>query len=259
MIKRSGALISTMSGQPASSPTKVVSVDRARGGRQDIRSVRCRAAQSTNASACRTCATPRSARPAGSPVPDLGDQGEQLGAAALQPGQVTFGQVSPQPGQDRAYPVASATRRQVAWASVTTEWTAPAVERADPDHVAAERRALEQWLDYHRDTLLTKCAGLTAGQLKRRAVPPSNLSLLGLAVLDELVQDRVAAQPVGRHAERLLSHLRRLACPQSIDDSLVGRPLVSWDSASGQPQFGDLGAPDGSAASRVPVPSARSW
>ena len=54
------------------------------------------------------------------------------------------------------------------------------VSGADPDHVAAERRALEQWLDYHRDTLLTKCAGLTAGQLKRSAVPPSNLSLLGL-------------------------------------------------------------------------------
>jgi len=63
---------------------------------------------------------------------------------------------------------------------VTAEWTAPAVERADPDHVGAERRALEQWLDYHRGTLLGKCAGLTAGQLKRRAVPPSGLSLLGL-------------------------------------------------------------------------------
>ena len=39
---------------------------------------------------------------------------------------------------------------------------------------------LEGWLDYHRATLLTKCAGLTAEQLKRRAVEPSNLSLLGL-------------------------------------------------------------------------------
>ena len=39
---------------------------------------------------------------------------------------------------------------------------------------------MEQWLDYHRSTLLTKCAGLTAEQLKRRAVPPSRLSLLGL-------------------------------------------------------------------------------
>jgi uncharacterized damage-inducible protein DinB len=78
----------------------------------------------------------------------------------------------------RAHSVA--TRRQVAWASVTTEWTAPAAERTAADYVAAERRALEQWLDYHRGVLLTKCAGLTADQLKRRAVPPSNLSLLGL-------------------------------------------------------------------------------
>ena len=39
---------------------------------------------------------------------------------------------------------------------------------------------LESWLDYHRDTLRWKCAGLTDEQLKRRACPPSTLSLLGL-------------------------------------------------------------------------------
>ena len=83
-------------------------------------------------------------------------------------------------GQDRAYPVGSATRRQVAWASVTAEWTAPAVERADPDHVAAERRALEQWLDYHRDTLLTSCAGLTAEQLKGARFRRPTSRFLGL-------------------------------------------------------------------------------
>jgi uncharacterized damage-inducible protein DinB len=60
------------------------------------------------------------------------------------------------------------------------DWKAPAVERADPDRVADERTALEQWLDYHRATLLLKCAGLSAEQLKRRAAPPSTLSLLGL-------------------------------------------------------------------------------
>jgi uncharacterized damage-inducible protein DinB len=54
------------------------------------------------------------------------------------------------------------------------------VERTDPDKIAVERRALEQWLDHGRQTLLIKCAGLTAGQLRRRAVAPSNLSLLGL-------------------------------------------------------------------------------
>lgn len=63
---------------------------------------------------------------------------------------------------------------------MTDSWTAPLVHRAEPDLIADERTGLEQWLDYHRATLLTKCAGLTAPQLKRRAVPPSRLSLLGL-------------------------------------------------------------------------------
>ena len=40
--------------------------------------------------------------------------------------------------------------------------------------------SLEQWLDYQRETLLMKCSGLSAEQLKTRAVPPSALSLLGL-------------------------------------------------------------------------------
>src|SRR4051794_26203846 len=59
-------------------------------------------------------------------------------------------------------------------------WTAPQVERTEPDRIADERTSLEQWLDYQRATLLVKCAGLTADQLKTRAVPPSALSLLGL-------------------------------------------------------------------------------
>ena len=63
---------------------------------------------------------------------------------------------------------------------MTSAWTAPPVRRTDVDHVAAERLALEQWLDHHRDILLGKCTGLTGEQLKLRAVPPSPLSLLGL-------------------------------------------------------------------------------
>ena len=54
------------------------------------------------------------------------------------------------------------------------------MERTEPGLILGERLALEAWLDFHRDTLLHKCAGLTAGQLKERAVPPSRLSLLGL-------------------------------------------------------------------------------
>ncbi len=56
----------------------------------------------------------------------------------------------------------------------------------DPDRPGApripvdERTSLETWLDYHRLTLLKKCAGLTPEQLTERSCPPSPLSLLGL-------------------------------------------------------------------------------
>jgi len=63
---------------------------------------------------------------------------------------------------------------------VTEAWTAPPVDRAKPALTLGEREAMEGMLDYQRATLLLKCAGLTAGQLKERAVPPSRLSLLGL-------------------------------------------------------------------------------
>ena len=61
-----------------------------------------------------------------------------------------------------------------------SSWRAPTVQRVEPDRPMPEREALEAWLDYHRQTLLHKCSGLTSAQLKMRAVPPSSLSLLGL-------------------------------------------------------------------------------
>ena len=43
---------------------------------------------------------------------------------------------------------------------------------------------LPAWLDWHRATLLRKCAGLDATRLAQHAVPPSNLSLLGPSCQD---------------------------------------------------------------------------
>ncbi len=54
------------------------------------------------------------------------------------------------------------------------------VERVDPPLTADELATLVGFLEYHRKTLLVKCADLTDEQLRRRAVPPSTLSLLGL-------------------------------------------------------------------------------
>jgi uncharacterized damage-inducible protein DinB len=56
----------------------------------------------------------------------------------------------------------------------------PAPDRIDPPFRAGERAAVEAWLEYHRATLLQKCAGLTPEQLGTRSVRPSSLSLRGL-------------------------------------------------------------------------------
>jgi uncharacterized damage-inducible protein DinB len=53
-------------------------------------------------------------------------------------------------------------------------------ERTDPPVTGPEREMLRAFLDFHRDTLAMKCAGLSADQLRLQASPPSTLSLLGL-------------------------------------------------------------------------------
>jgi hypothetical protein len=59
--------------------------------------------------------------------------------------------------------------------------TWPAPERPKTPRVPDdERSSLESWLEFHRTTLLIKCAGLTPEQLATRSCPPSTLSLLGL-------------------------------------------------------------------------------
>ena len=58
--------------------------------------------------------------------------------------------------------------------------TAPPDERRFPPPVSGERATLQGFLDYHRDTLMWKCAGLTHEQLRSRPLPSTNLSLLGL-------------------------------------------------------------------------------
>lgn len=58
--------------------------------------------------------------------------------------------------------------------------TSTAYGRSDPDEQAGELDTLGQFLDYHRATLQMKCDGLTAEQLATAALPPANLTLLGL-------------------------------------------------------------------------------
>ncbi|MBW8481792.1 DinB family protein [Actinomadura parmotrematis] len=52
--------------------------------------------------------------------------------------------------------------------------------RTEPPLAAGERTMLLAFLRYQRETLLLKCDGLGPEQLRERAVPPSEMSLLGL-------------------------------------------------------------------------------
>jgi uncharacterized damage-inducible protein DinB len=53
-------------------------------------------------------------------------------------------------------------------------------ERTEPPVLGPEREMLRGFLDFHRDTLALKCAGLSDDQLRLQASPPSTLSLLAL-------------------------------------------------------------------------------
>ena len=59
-------------------------------------------------------------------------------------------------------------------------WASPEEDPREEGGPTDERSVLLRYLRNYRLTLQLKCAGLDAEQLARRAVPPSNMSLLGL-------------------------------------------------------------------------------
>jgi hypothetical protein len=78
-------------------------------------------------------------------------------------------------------------------------WTAPDVSLPDVPLTGDDRPILEGFLAWHRALLRRKCAGLTGEQLAECAVPPSNLSLLGLVrhlskVERKWFRERIAGQ-----------------------------------------------------------------
>ncbi|MEV7908041.1 DinB family protein [Streptomyces anulatus] len=65
-------------------------------------------------------------------------------------------------------------------AVLSKDSTVTTTERNGPPLIAGEREMLRAHLDYHRATLAMKCDGLSDEDLRRRSMPPSTLSLLGL-------------------------------------------------------------------------------
>jgi uncharacterized damage-inducible protein DinB len=75
---------------------------------------------------------------------------------------------------------ASRYRRRDAHVEVAVVEDLEDPRRTEPAFELPEREMLEEWLEFHRITLLMKCEGLTDEQRKRRWIPTSNLSLHGL-------------------------------------------------------------------------------
>ncbi|MGK5632257.1 DinB family protein [Streptomyces sp. URMC 123] len=63
---------------------------------------------------------------------------------------------------------------------LTSEQPAQPVREIPAGLIEGERPMLEAWLDFQRETLALKCAGLDDTQLREAAAPPSELTLLGL-------------------------------------------------------------------------------
>lgn len=79
-------------------------------------------------------------------------------------------------------------------------------ERIEPPLSGDERESLETWLDYHRATLALKCEGLTAEQLRERAIPTTALTLLGLVRhMAEVERGWFRRMLVGEDVERIYS------------------------------------------------------
>jgi Protein of unknown function (DUF664) len=53
--------------------------------------------------------------------------------------------------------------------------------RTEPPAIAGERETLTSFLDWHRATFELKCAGVAPERLSERGVPPSSMSLHGMA------------------------------------------------------------------------------
>ncbi|HEX5016678.1 MAG TPA: DinB family protein [Actinomycetes bacterium] len=59
-------------------------------------------------------------------------------------------------------------------------WSSPTVERRFVPDEGDERTLLNAFLEFHRETFLWKCSGLTGEQLATRSVSSTDMTLLGL-------------------------------------------------------------------------------
>jgi len=88
-------------------------------------------------------------------------------------------------------------------------WTAPKIDRGFAPDEGDERTLLNAFLEFHRETFLWKCSGLTGEQLALRSVSTTGMSLLGLI----------------RHLTDVERHwLREVTAGENVDMAYWGNP-----------------------------------
>ena len=111
-------------------------------------------------------------------------------------------------------------------------WTAPEHVLPDEPFTGVERPILDGFLDRYRASFLGRCSGLTAEQLAERSVPPSNLSLIGIArhltdvELNYFSEDRPDADFEDASPATAERDLQRLVAEQeAARQAVAGMPL----------------------------------
>ncbi|MFI6444628.1 DinB family protein [Kitasatospora sp. NPDC050543] len=105
-------------------------------------------------------------------------------------------------------------------------------QRIPPSKVAGDRASLTAFLDYQRETLAMKCQGLTGEQLRRRAVPTSALTLLGLVRhAAEVERGWFRLVLSGEDCEPLWPRTGGEFAEFQVDDADVDEAFVAWREA----------------------------
>jgi hypothetical protein len=129
--------------------------------------------------------------------------------------------------------------------------------RDEPPALGSERDLVLGWLAFHRDALARNCAGLSAHRLLERAIPPSDLSLLGLVRhLTEMEYWYLEGTLTGRRLEPLY-------CPDDdpdgdivgLDASMAEPSLQRWQQqiSTVDALLADVGLDDRTASGRYTV------
>ena len=97
--------------------------------------------------------------------------------------------------------------------------------RQEPSFLLADRPMLEEWLEFHRTTLLLKCEGLDDAGRKSQPIPTSKLSLHGLVRHMAEVERGWFRRVLGRDPE--LPHL--WPDPANEDSELAPLDTADWE------------------------------